>query len=36
MGMKENLHAILERGCHITLRAEQLIPNLVWSLMCLQ
>jgi len=31
MCMKENLHAILEGGCHITLRTEQLIPDLVWS-----
>lgn len=36
MCMKENLYAILERGCHITLRAEQLIPDLVWSVVCAQ
>lgn len=34
--MKENIHAVLERGCHITLRAKQLIPDLVWSLVCAQ
>lgn len=36
MCMKENLPAILERDCHITLTAEQLIPDLVWSVVYVQ
>lgn len=36
MCMQENLPAILERGCHITLTAEQLIPDLVWSVVYVQ